>query len=389
MSRWNYNGEPHYSDENSTTTPLANGESFTGAWEDAELFHDVMVALSTDQDCTYSVQFSPDGINQDSTLTRYYRTNQINVPHRFTMTRRYCRIVVTNNSGTDQTYLRLQTAFSGGRHPLNVPLDGTVAQDYDATVVRPTDYHYEVAEGLRQGHRTFNKFGFNLDVDSGAAETIWAPGGLYTPPTTASTLTAVSSLAADTNGSTGAHGVYIQGIDANRKYQEEVIFLSGVTPVVTTTTWLGINRASVFRAGSGQTNAGNITITATTGGATLAYLPAGGGVTQQCIYHVQLQSTALADWLWINVNKIAPGTAPIVTITGVVFNPTSNCNYEVYRLNLDTSVENTIALNPEQPFVLSPGDVFQLQASTNTNDTIVTARFSLIEIQQADYDPNS
>ena len=97
-----------------------------------------------------SIQFSPDGINQDSTLTRYYRTNQINVPHRFTMTRRYCRIVVTNNSGTDQTYLRLQTAFSGGRHPLNVPLDGTVAQDYDATVVRPTDYHYEVAEGLRQ-----------------------------------------------------------------------------------------------------------------------------------------------------------------------------------------------------------------------------------------------
>jgi hypothetical protein len=39
--------------------------------------------------------------------------------------------------------------------------------------------------------------------------------------------------------------------------------------------------------------------------------------------------------------------------------------------------------------VLSPGDVFLLEADTTLDNTIVTARFSLIEIQDASYDPAS
>ena len=146
--RYNYNGEPTYSSVNSSTTALADGAVFTGEWEDVSLFNDVIVSVATDQNGTYQIQFSPNGVHPDSTLTRYYNTSQINVPHRFTVTRKFCRVVFTNDSGSDQTYMRLQTSY-GNRHPLNVPVDGTVAQDYDAVVTRPTDYHYEVAEGLR------------------------------------------------------------------------------------------------------------------------------------------------------------------------------------------------------------------------------------------------
>lgn len=373
---------------NCTTTPLNNGATFTGSWVDVGQHDSLIVAVATDQNGTYSVQYSTDASNVDSTLTRHYRTGRINVPHRFTNGRRFARVVFTNNSGSNQTYLRLQTHV-GNKSDLNAPLDGTVAQDYDATIVRPTDYHYEVAQNLRQGHFTYNKFGYNNDVDSAAAETIWAVGGTYSPPTTATALDIVSSSTADESSGTGARNVYITGLDANRKLQTEAVSLNGTTTVTTSTTWLGINRAAVGSAGSGQENAGTITITADTGGATLALIPAGEGTTQQCIYHVQLQSKALADWMYINCLKIGVGTEPVVTVKGWVYSPVSNCKYEVFRTSVDTSVENTVSLNPEQPFVLNEGDVFWLEADTDTDNTVVSARFSLIEIQDADYDPDS
>lgn len=373
---------------NSSVTALDNGQAFTGSWEDVGNYDSIVVSMVTDQNGTYSVQFSPDATNVDSTLTRYYRTSQINVPHRFTVARRWMRVVFTNDSGSNQTFFRMQTLI-GDKSNLNIPIDGTVAQDYDATAVRPTDYHYEVAQGLRQGHVTFNKFGYNLAVGSTATETIWAPGGTYTPPTSATALDIVSSTTNDSTGGTGARLLMVTGVDANRKTQTETFNLNGTTTITSTTTWLGINRAAVASAGSGQENDGTITITADTGGATLAQIPAGDGTTQQCIYHVQLQSKALADWLWVNVNKISAGNQPVVTVKGKVFNPTANCWYEVFRMNIDTTVENTVSLNPEQPFVLSPGDVFLLEADTTLDNTVVTARFSLIEIQDASYDPDA
>jgi hypothetical protein len=85
---------------NSSVTALDNGQAFTGGWEDVGNYDSVVVSMVTDQNGTYSVQFSPDATNVDSTLTRYYRTSQINVPHRFTVARRWMRVVFTNDSGS-------------------------------------------------------------------------------------------------------------------------------------------------------------------------------------------------------------------------------------------------------------------------------------------------
>jgi len=365
---------------------LANGESFTGTWEDVSMYGDVVVSIATDQDGTYTIQFSPDGTNQDSTLTRYHRVNEINVPHRFTITRRYVRVVFTNNSGNSQTYFRMQTSF-GNRHPLNVPNDGTLAPDYDATCVRPSDYRYEVAQSLRQGHRTFNKFGYNPDLAASTTETIWAYGGNYVVPTTAETLGIVSSDVADDGdpAGTGARNVYIFGIDENRKYQVEQVTLNGTTEVTTTNQWLGVNRVSVGSAGTALGNVGNITIDGTSTGNIFGYLPAGEGTTQQCIYHVQLQAKGLVDWMWININKISGGGSPRVTVKGWVYSPVSNGKYEVFRMTIDTGVENTVELTPAHPFVLNAGDVFYLEANSNTANTVANARFSLIEIVDSNY----
>jgi len=121
----------------------------------------------------------------------------------------------------------------------------------------------------------------------------------------------------------------------------------------------------------------------------MAYVPAGGGVTQQCIYHVQLQSRGLLEWVWLNVRKLSGGTAPRCTIKGIAYNPTSNTFVEVFRHNIDTAIENTINIAPPHPFGLAAGSVFYLEAETSTDNTTIAARFSIVEIEDYGYDPDS
>lgn len=358
---------------NSSTTPLNDTQVFTGDWIDVEQYDSIVVAIATDQNGTYSVQYSPDATNTDSTLTRYYRTGQINPPHRFTNTRKYARIVFTNNSGSNQTYFRLQTTI-GNRQPLNTPLDGTVSRDYDAICTRPTDWHAEVALGRRQGASLWNKFGYNNDVDIGT-EVLASWGGAFTPSATASTLTIVSGDAADDSGSTGCNSIVIYGVDENWDEQIEVVTMDGVTPVVTTTQWIGINRVAMNLCGSGLVNAGAITITKTTGGATMAVMPAGEGVTQQLIFYVPQSSIFLAEWVWINTLKQAAQN-PVVTINVWVFSAVNNGKQLVASLKIDTAVSNIGELSPPEPFPVGEKSIVWVEVTTDQNDTIINGRLT-------------
>lgn len=368
---------------NSTTTLLTAGSTYTGTWEEVTDFESLILAVKTDQNGTYTVQYSPDGTNIDSTLTRYYRTDQIEAPHRFTNTRKYARVTFTNTSASNQTYLRLQTSF-GPREGLNAPIDATLAQDYDAIVTRPTDYRIEIALGRRQGAVLWNKFGYNNDVSIGT-EVIASFGGTFTPLITASTLSIVSTSTNDTNSAgTGCRQIVIVGVDANRDEQTEIVNMNGTTPVVTSTTWFGINRMTTYLAGTGLVNAGTITATAVTGSTIQATMPSGEGVTQQCIFFTHQKTKALADWLLVNTLKQAGGVNPVVTIKGWVYSAVSNGKYEVFRLGVDTSVENTVELAPSHSFVIGEKSCFWLEITTDKNATQVSGRFSLIEIHDVD-----
>lgn len=352
---------------NSSTDTLDNGEVYTGTWEDVSKFGSVTIAVATDQAGTYTIQFSPDGVNADSTLTRYHKDGEIHVPHRFTVTRKYFRVVFTNNSGSNQTYFRLQTLL-GDRQPLNAPLDGILAQDFDAVVVRPTDYNTEVALGLRQGASLWNKFGFNEDVDTGT-EIVASYGGTYTINTTATTLTIVSSSTADDSGGTGLNSIVIYGVDENWDPQIEVVTMDGQTNVVTTTQWIGINRVAMFLCGTGQVNAGTITVTATTGGRTMAIIPAGVGVTQQCIFFVAQDHQYIIEWIW--ANAIRPTSQnPLVTFKLWVYSAVNNGKQEVYRKSLDTSVQTDIDESPNLPFPVGEKSIVWLEVTTNQDNTL-------------------
>jgi hypothetical protein len=369
---------------NSTSVALNAGATFTGTSEDISIYSNVVISVFTDQNGTYTIQFSNDGTNWDSVLTRYYRTNQINVPHRFARTRRYVRVTFTNTSAVNQTYLRLQTIL-GDVGDLNIPIDANMSQDYDSVSVRPTDYRYEVALGRRQGAETWNKFGYNSDADTGT-EIIGAFGGTFTPLTTASTLTIVSS-STDDDGSpsgTGANTVTIIGIDANHEAQTEVLTMNGTSNVVTATTWLGINRAFVSLAGNNKSNVGLITITATTGGSTQATIPIGEGTTQQAIFFTYAKHKGLADTLVLNAEKLAGGATPKVTFKGWLYNYVTNTNTLIFNQLMDTMADNNFVLLPSQPFLLPEKSCLYFTATTDTNDSYVACRFSLIQYRDVD-----
>lgn len=118
-----------------------------------------------------------------------------------------------------------------------------------------------------RGGASLVKFGRNLDVDAlTAPEDIWAGGGLYTgfPVGAAETLTIVSSSTADAAAGTGLRRLRVVGLDAAGKERTEDVSMNGTTPVVTTTTWTRVSRAFGILGGSGQTNAGTITVRHTT-----------------------------------------------------------------------------------------------------------------------------
>lgn len=371
------------STDNSTSTLLTAGSTFTGTWEDASSYPSVVVAAATDQNGSYSVQFSPDGVNIDSTLTRYFRVGQIDPPHRFTITRRYVRVTFTNDSASDQTYLRVQ-AILGEATGLNAPKDSVLAQDFDAIVTRPTDYAHEVALSRRQGAELWNKFGYNLDV--GTSEEVLASwGGVFSPMTTARTLSIVSDSANDvTSTGTGARNVVIYGVDANRRAQTVQVQMNGLTPVVTTETWLGVNRIVIGLAGSLQKNDGTITATATTDLTTQGQIPAGVGSTQQCIFHIQDGHQGLFEWSRANVIRFGGGTEPVVTIKGWVYSSVSNARYEVLRETIDASLVTVADLLPPLPFPVTEASVFWLTAESTRASTQVTGRFTLVEQRNAD-----
>ena len=368
---------------NSTTTALNNGQTFTGSWEDVSEFNSLIVATKTDQNGIITVEFSPDGTNADSSLTRYYNTNQIEPPHRFTVTRKYARVKFENNSGSNQTYIRLQTQFKVQTENLNAPLDSTLSQDYDAIVTRPSDYNTEVALSLRQGSTLWNKFGYNTDISIGT-ELLASWGGTFQFLTSGETINIVSTSTADDSGGTGVNSIVVYGVDANWDTQTVVYTMDGTTTVTSAESWIGINRIAVFLSGSGRTNAGTITVTATSSGYTMAQMPAGGGVSQQMIFYIPRDHQFLAEWLFFTSIKTTGGSDPKLTFLGQVYSAVNNTIQEVFRAQMDVQRQNTMQVSPALPFPISEKSILYFECTTDTNSTSASGRFSAILVKDKD-----
>ena len=367
---------------NSSERALKAGQDFTGQAEKDDYFTAVGVSVSTDKDGTLFVEFSSDSENWDTSLSFNYVVGRINPPHIFQHLGRHVRIRFVNTSGEDQTYFRLHTSF-GEFNQLTAPINGLLAETFDAISVRPTKYENEVAMGKRQGRSTVNKFAYNKNVPSSATPSIVASfGGAYNIMTTPDTLNIVSSSPDDDSGGTGASLIQITGIDQDANEIEEFVPLNGTTPVTTQNQFLGVNRMVVIASGSQHRNVGNIDAVDTAGtvGTLQARIPADASVTQQMIYHTPINHNFLADWLWANVLKVSGGGgSPKINIKGYSFSRVTLTHYEIFELDIDTDVENTVPIEPSQPFIVGGREVLYFMVTSNTNNTSMKMRMSGIQ----------
>ena len=149
------------------------------------------------------------------------------------------------------------------------------------------DFYLSVAKGDFTGYSNVSKFGINSTVGSGGFESIWEGSSAYPWPTDLQTLSVVSASANDASGGTGARTVEIQGLDSSWNLLTETITMNGLTPVVTTGSFLRVFRARVVTAGSLKSNAAQITMSS--GGTTLAYITydtIGMGQTLMAVYTI-------------------------------------------------------------------------------------------------------
>jgi hypothetical protein len=144
-----------------------------------------------------------------------------------------------------------------------------------------------VARGVVPNMSGIQKFGYSPDVD-GTQSVIWDATGVYAYPASAQPAEIVCASGDDVSTGTGARSIEIQGLDENYNLVTETVTLDNPDSAgiegVTTNNFLRIFRALVKTAGSGATNAGDITVSVA--GVDLALIPAGNGQTLQAVYTV-------------------------------------------------------------------------------------------------------
>jgi len=367
------------SSDNTTTTPLGSGETFTGEWElnDAP---GVMVSCHTDNSGTLYFDFSPDGSNVNTFPTSGFSVAAgIHEFHVAEKGPRYFRVRLVNDSGA-QSYLRLYTYLGTYRAP-SAPANQSLRLDADALSVRPTAFQDEVRIGRRPGVTGWTKFGYRDGLTAASGEqTIWDSAGNFTPLTSASTFTVTYNSSTDGEGTTGATALTFFYIDSSGLPATATHTLGNDGSDVTSFSGLGINRIAVSATGTADKNTNDITVTATTGSTVQAVVSALGSVTQQAIFFVGSNHQAIAKYLWWNLAKPGGGNA-LVLIKGYVYSRAVDTFYEVFRVEVDTTVELTGHINEPIGFNLNATDVLFFVADTDTNGANVKLRFSLNEYQ--------
>lgn len=142
--------------------------------------------------------------------------------------------------------------------------------------------------GKLPGMIRVNIRGNNPDVDTTTTpEEIWGAGGVYSFPSAATAMEAVSDNVNDTNGGTGARELRINYLDDSWNPATQQVIMNGTTPVNLSVNPFRINQVRIDRVGSLLDAAGNIRIRAQGGGTTYAYIPVGEGFSSHGVYTVR------------------------------------------------------------------------------------------------------
>jgi hypothetical protein len=244
-------------------------------------------------------------------------------------------------------------------------------------------FELQVARGQIQGHKSLFKFGINGDVGT-SLETVWAQGGTYAYPTSASVMKISSSSASDASAGTGARTVAIFGLDADYNEINETVTLNGQTSVDTTNSFLRISRMYVVTAGSGATAAGTIyagTGTVTSGVPAVVYgtIAIGANQTQMSLWTVPAGYTLYLMGVFYTSGN---ATANAWTIFQMNQRPLGG----VFRQQTSARVAGNgdFVLDLHTPLVFAEKTDIEIRAFASAGTSNVSAEFEGIYIKNPD-----
>lgn len=153
------------------------------------------------------------------------------------------------------------------------------------------DQFHAAGSGMVGGVSTPGAIGHAANLNVGTSYDLYenaATVPLFPYFATAHPLQISSASANDTAAGTGARTVKLVGLDANYNPISETLTTAGVTPVVSTQSFLRINRAVVMTSGTfATTNLGDITVAQQGGTNIQGIIRAGIGMMQSGVYTIR------------------------------------------------------------------------------------------------------
>ena len=225
-------------------------------------------------------------------------------------------------------------------------------------------WFFQIAQGLIAGHIPLFKAGYNPSIANNTEESIWAHSELY--PWSAwgagGTLSCVSASASDVGT------LQIIGLRASDWTQvTETVTMTGVTPVVTTNSFVRVNNVHYSHTSS---NVGEIHLNRN--GTCVAHIDAGNGQGQMAQYTVPAGYTAYLLTGNANLGKGNDGTGKF--------------RYRLYGSSFQTAMtfllfQSTFNYTFEAPLALPEKTDLDVTLIASVSGTAVTCAYSMILIQ--------
>lgn len=251
------------------------------------------------------------------------------------------------------------------------------------------DFLLEVSRGNVPGFFPVNKFGNNIEIDSGVTADVWDGGHtgdvslLWVAPTQARTHTIASTSASDTDGGAGARRLELFGLADwdTAEISEEIVMNTG-SPPVTTNSYVIIHRMKVLTKGATGVNVGTITATATGDATVTAKIRPNQGQTQMAIYGIPSIQSAFMGRLYGNVNK-SGGAAGLIDCTLRVNPEPQNelTNFLVKQtFGLQTVGTSALTINYYVPKIIAGPAIIKIQALSGTDNMDLSAGFDMVVV---------
>ena len=225
-------------------------------------------------------------------------------------------------------------------------------------------WFFQIAQGLIPGHIPLFKAGYNPSIANNTEESIWAHSELYPWASwgAGGTLSCVSASASDTGT------LQIVGLRSSDWVEiTETITMTGVTPVVTTNSFIRVNNVHYSHTSS---NVGEIHLNRN--GTCVAHIDVGNGQGQMAQYTVPAGYTAYLLTGNANLGKGNDGTGKF--------------RYRLYGSSFQTAMtfllfQSTFNYTFEAPLALPEKTDLDVTLIASVSGTAVTCAYSMILIQ--------